>query len=122
MISQLIEQNMGNNGKRIKAFQALSGIISLEAADLDEKISLDFQGDRLIISIGLSHEALLTIHTDSYTILDLARVRVLAGLPWFFDGVGLSILWKLITGRLIVSGMLFHPIVLIRVTKVFSVG
>lgn len=122
MLSQLLSQNMQNNGKRTKAFQGINGKVSLEAPDIEERVSLDFQGDTLKVSLGLSEDALLSIRADSISILNLARVKICLGLPWFFDRVGLEILGKILTGKVRVKGLFSHPLVLIRLTKVFSVG
>jgi len=122
MLSQLLSQNMQGNDKKIKAFQGINGKVSLEAPDIEERVSLDFQGDALKVSLGLSEDALLTIRADSISILNLARVRIRLGLPWFFDKVGLEILGKILTGKVRIQGLFSHPFVLIRVTKVFSVG
>jgi len=122
MLSQLLSQNMQGNDKKIEAFQGIRGKVSLEAPDIEERVSLDFQGDTLKVSLGLSEDALLTIHADSISILNLARIKICFGLPWFFDSVGLEILGKILTGKVRIQGLFSHPLVLIRVTKVFSVG
>ncbi len=122
MLAQLLSQNMEADGKKAAAFRGITGTISIEAGDLGERVSLHFRGDGLTLGLGLSPGALLTITSDSLTILDMARLKIRAGLPWFFDEVGRGILRKLVTGGLRVKGMFSHPVVLVRLTKIFSVG
>jgi len=57
----------------------------------------------------------------SSTILDLCLLKIKFGLPYFFDRAGFKVLKKLLTGQLIIKGMLRHIFTLVKLTKLISV-
>jgi hypothetical protein len=53
--------------------------------------------------------------------MDLNALRIVCGLPWYFDEAGRKVMGHLFAGRLEISGMFVHLILLTQLTKIMSV-
>jgi hypothetical protein len=54
-------------------------------------------------------------------VMDLNTLRIVGGLPWYFDEAGRRVVAHLLTGRLEIAGMFSHPLLLMRLTNIMSV-
>lgn len=121
MLSDLIRQNLEQNPEKIKDFNSLDANVAIEARDIQIIIGLEFKQGKLTISKDSSFKPDLHILTDSETILALCLVKIKFGLPYFFDANGFRIFKKLLSGELVIKGLMSHFAVLVKLTKVFSV-
>lgn len=121
MLSDLLQQNLDQNSKRIKIFDALKARVVIEALDIQTVVGLEFQQGELTISGTPLSQPNLHIIADSATVLDLCLLKIKFGLPYFFDANGFKLLKKLTTRQLIIKGMLRHFSTLVKLTKIFSV-
>lgn len=121
MLSDLLQQNLDQNSKRIKIFDALKARVVIEALDIQTVVGLEFQQGELTISGNPLSQPNLHIIADSATVLDLCPLKIKFGLPYFFDANGFKVLKKLTTRQLIIKGMLRHLSTLVKLTKIFSV-
>jgi len=121
MIADIIRGNLNAKPYRQSDFNALDGNIYMQARDLDIDMTMVFEKGKLIVHSGRVGNPKISIITDSATLLDLANLSVVLGLPYYFDETGLGVLKKLfITRELRVEGMFAHPVMLTRFTKLMS--
>lgn len=121
ILFELLRQNIERMPEKINDLQRLNTTVSLLANDIDVSVLLRFQNGQLIIDGNISEEPEIKITTDSETILDLSRIRIVGGLPYYFDETGRGIIKKLLSGRLKIRGLFAHPIKLTRLTRIMSV-
>ena len=70
---------------------------------------------------GIQEKPSVVVTADSETIMSLNFVNIKWGLPYYFDEAGRNVIKQLASGQLKIKGMLFHPVILTRHTKVMSV-
>ncbi len=121
ILFELIKQNIERRPEKINDIQRLNTIVSLSANDIDVSAFLKFADGKLMIEDKASGIPEIEITTDSETILDLCRIRIISSLPYYFDETGRGIIKKLFTGRLKIRGLFAHPIKLTRFTRIMSV-
>ncbi len=121
ILFDLIRQNIERRPEKINDLQRLNTTVSLSANDIDVSVSLRFADGKLMIEDKISEEPEIKIITDSETILDLSRIKIIGGLPYYFDETGRGIIKRLLSGRLKIRGLFAHPIKLTRLTRIMSV-
>ncbi len=121
MLADLIGQNIEKAPDKAKAFELLRAKVLIEIPDIQTSAGLEFQEGKLTLSKDLLGKPDLHILTDSATILDLSLLKIKLGLPYFFDKNGFGILKKILSGKIIIKGLLANFSVLINLTKVISI-
>ncbi len=122
MLGGLIEANVRTRPEKENDFDSLVARIGIWVTDIDEGVTLDFKGGRLIVHNGLKPRRTLTIRTDADTVMNLSNLKIgLLGLPVYYDGVGRGVAAKLVTGKLKIDGLLPNVMTLNTVTRIFSV-
>ena len=122
MLGGLIEANVEARPEKRRDFDALKARVGIKVLDIDESVTLDFRGGRLLVSNGLKRDRRITIRTDADTVMMLSNLAIGPfGLPVYHDSVGRGIVRKLVSGGLKIDGMLTNLPTLNQVTRVFSV-
>ena len=121
MLAEMLRGNLDNPAK-VKVFNRLKARVYIYAADAEAGITLNFEKGRLTVYGGEEGQPDLAITTDATTLLELANINIKAGMPWYFDETGKSILKKLFKKELKIKGMYAHPLKLTAVTKVMSLN
>ena len=121
MLADLIRQNIERMPEKIRPFESLDAKVLIEISDIQISAGLEFHLGKLTLSRSLSGKPDLHILTDSATILDLCLLKIKLGLPYFFDKNGFKILKKILSGEIIIRGLLKNFSVLINLTKVISI-
>ena len=121
MMADIIKGNLKNNPQREADFNALKGNIYIKAVDSDVDMTMAFNKGSLTVHAGNVGNPKIGISTDSLTLLDLANIKIMFGVPFYFDKTGLSVVMKLLTLKLKIKGLMKHPIMLTRFTKLMSV-
>ncbi len=121
MVADLIRQNIEAKPAKKKYLNKLNNKVSINASDAGVSITLKFSKGKLTISGEEEEDAPVRITTDSQTILDLSAIKIICGIPWFFDSQGLKIVKKMLTRELIIKGMITNILTLINLMKLFSV-
>jgi len=122
MLGGLIEANVKARQDRRSDFETLKARVGIRVEDIDESITLEFKGGSLAVSNGLKRNRDLTIRTDADTVMTLSNLAIGPfGMPVYVDGVGRTVVQRLLTGKLKIDGMLTHVPTLNKVTRVFSV-
>ncbi len=110
------------NPVKVKVFDKLKARVYIFAKDAEAGITLNFEKGKLTVYGGQEGQPELAITTDATTLLELANINIKAGMPWYFDETGRSILRKLLKKELKIKGMYAHPLKLTAVTKVMSLN
>jgi len=122
MLADLLDQNMEQNPAKVKHFQKLRAVVAISAIDAEVKLTLFFNKGSCTVYNGLVGKPDLHIECDSETILGLSTVPLLAGLPDVTKVEGRKMIGQILSRKLIIHGMLTHPVTTILLTKLFSVN
>ena len=122
MLGGLIDANIANNPARRKDFDELKARVGVWVTDIDEGVTLEFQGGALVVANGLKAKRDITIRTDAETVMNLSNLRIgLFGMPVYYDDVGRGVAAKLLQGKLRIDGLLGNIATVNTVTRIFSV-
>src|SRR5260221_5662328 len=107
MLGGLIEANVLANTNKHKDFDALTARVGIWVTDIDEGVTLVFDGGRLTVYNGLEPNRTLTIRAEAETVMSLSNLKIgLFGMPIYFDEVGRGVALKLMRGKLRIDGLL----------------
>ena len=121
MLSEIVNGNL-ERPEKLKTFNTMALKACLMAKDVGAVVTLSFDRGTLTFYGGNLDGPDLSIETDSATLLDLANINISFGMPYYFDGLGRSILKKLGRRELRIKGILRHPVALTKLTKVISIN
>ncbi len=121
ILADLLAANLAQHPEKQTVFLRMRGVVTIDLADIETAVTLVFEGGRLRIQAGIPSCQDLLIRTASELVMDLNALRIVGGLPWYFDEAGRKVVGHLLTGRLTIAGMFFHPVLLTRLTKIMSV-
>jgi hypothetical protein len=121
ILENLLLSNLTQRLEKRAVFDKMNGAVAIDLADIEAAVTLQFEGGKLLISDGVLAGADLIIGTTSDRVMDLNSLRIVGGLPWYFDEAGLKVVGHLLAGRLKIAGMFSHPVLLTRLTKIMSV-
>ena len=122
MMADLITQNMEQNPDKVTYFNKMKAVVAITATDAEMKLTMFFNKGSCMVYDGIVGKTDLHIVTDSETLLSLSNVSLAAGLPNFFSESGREMFKKMCSGELKIHGMFLHPVLLIRLTNIFSVS
>jgi len=122
MLGGLIEANVESRPEKMRDFKRLAALVGIWVTDIDEGVTLHFQGGKLTVHNGLTPKRTITIRSDAETVMSLSNLKIgILGLPVYYDEVGRGVAGKLLRGKLKIEGMLPNVMTLNAVTRVFSV-
>ena len=122
MLADLIRFNLLQDPRKWNDFNKLNRLIVIEARDAAVTVTLEFTRGALIVHGGLFDSPRIRISADSKTVLELARLSIVRGLPNLFDSIGRDLLKKTLSGAVRITGALGNLIALVRVTRLMSVN
>jgi hypothetical protein len=123
MLGGLIEANVTQRPEKRRDFDRLQARVGIEVTDIDEGITLDFQGGHLVVGNGLGSGRAVTIRADADTVMELSNLRIgFAGMPNYLDATGRRVVGRMLSRKLRIQGMLGNLTTLNQVTRVFSVA
>ena len=106
--------------KRV-VYDNMRGSVAIELVDIETAVTLVFAAGKLRIEEGIVGHPEIVIRTASERVMDLNALRIVGGLPWYFDEAGRRVLGHLVSGRLKIEGLFTHPVLLTQLTKIMSV-
>ena len=122
MLGGLIEANVKGRPEKESDFESLVARVGIWVTDIDEGVTLDFKGGRLIVHNGLKQRRTITIRADAETVMSLSNLKIgPLGLPVYVDEVGRGVALKLLRGSLKIEGLLPNIFTVNAVTRIFSV-
>jgi hypothetical protein len=122
MLGGLIEANVEGRPEKRADFDSLRARVGVFVTDIEEGVTLDFQGGRLVVHNGLQPDRDLTIRADAETVMQLSNVKIgFARMPNYVNATGREVVSKMLRGRLRIDGLLGNLTTLNQVTRLFSV-
>jgi hypothetical protein len=122
MLGGLIEANVERRPEKRADFDSLRARVGVFVTDIEEGVTLDFQGGRLVVHNGLQADRDLTIRADADTVMQLSNVKIgFARMPNYVNATGREVLSKMLRGQLRIDGLLGNLTALNQVTRLFSV-
>lgn len=120
MVAELIEQNLARDRARRRLLRP--SVVVLDAPDAEVTVFLRIDPDEVRVGDGDVPGAHLRIQADSGRLLDLTTAPLRSGLPDLMAPEGRAIVRDLLTRRLRIRGLLWHPLQLARLTQLLSVA
>lgn len=122
MLGGLIDANVKSRTEKEADFDALVARVGIWVTDIDEGVTLDFKGGRLVVHNGLKPRRTITIRADAETVMSLSNLKIgPLGMPVYVDEVGRGVALKLLRGSLKIEGLLPNIFTVNAVTRIFSV-
>jgi len=121
ILAELLESNLDQNPHKMATFNRIFGVVAIDLKDIEATVTLIFSGGRVRIEQGIVGKPDIVIRTDSEKVIGLNSINIKFGLPYYFDEAGMTVIKQLLSGELKIEGMLLHPIILTRLTKIMSV-
>ena len=121
IISELLSSNMEQKAEKMGTFKSMYGVVAIDLVDIETAITLIFAGGKLRIVPGIVGKPDIVIKTDSDKIIGLNSISIKFGLPYYFDEAGMTVIKQLVSGELKIKGLLTHPFLLTKLTKIMSV-
>ena len=121
ILADLLKENLAQHPEKREVFRKMLGGVVIDLVDIETVVTLVFTGGGIRIEAGEAKNPALIIRTASDLVMDLNALRIVGGLPWYFDEAGRKVVGHLLTGRLKIGGMFTHPVLLTRLTIVMSV-
>ena len=121
ILADLLTANLTQRPEKRAVFECMRGTVAIELVDIETAVTLVFAAGKLRIEEGIVGRPEIVIRTDSDRVMDLNALRIVGGLPWYFDEAGRRVLGHLVSGRLKIMGLFTHPILLTQLTKIMSV-
>jgi hypothetical protein len=121
ILTDLLAANLTQRPEKRAVYQKMRGSVAIELADIETAVTLVFAAGKLRIEEGIVDCPEIVIRTTSDRVMDLNALRIVGGLPWYFDEAGLRVLGHLFSRRLKIEGLFTHPLLLTQLTKIMSV-
>lgn len=121
ILADLLGSNLEQKPHKMRTFNNLCGVIAIEVTDIETTVYLIFSGGKVMIEKSIVEKPHIIIRTDSEKVIGLNFISIKLGLPYYFNKAGMTVIKQLLSGQIKIKGMLFHPIILTRLTKVMSV-
>ena len=122
MLGGLIEANVEGRPEKRADFDSLRARVGVFVTDIEEGVTLEFLGGRLVVHNGLQPGRQLTIRADADTVMQLSNLGIgFARMPNYLDGTGRDVVARLLRRRLKIEGVMGNLTTLNQVTRLFSV-
>jgi hypothetical protein len=121
ILADLLTANLTQRPEKRAVYDNMRGTIAIELIDIETAVTLVFAAGKLRIEEGIVGRPEIVIRTASERVMDLNALRIVGGLPWYFDEAGRRVLNHLVSGRLKIEGLFTHPVLLTQLTKIMSV-
>ena len=122
MLGGLIDANVMARAEKKRDFDTLVARVGIWVTDIDEGVTLAFDGGKLTVYNGLEPGRTITIRAEAETVMSLSNLKIgLFGMPVYYDEVGRGLAAKVVRGKLKIEGLFPNVATLNRVTRIFSV-
>lgn len=122
MVAELLRANVQSSAYKRRVFSRMKGSVGLSATDAEVHVTLAFDRGRCLIHDGILGRTAVTVTADSESIIELSNVRLVGGLPFYFDRSGRAVVSKVLRRVIRIRGLLRHPVTLTRLGIVLSVN
>lgn len=120
MIGGLIEANVAAHPERSRLLGP-PAVVGIEARDADVACTLRMAPGRVVVSNGLTGPLAVVVRADGETLTELTAAPLRLGYPDPTTASGRAVTAKLMRRELSVRGLLLHPVMVSRLTRLLSV-
>ena len=122
MLGGLLDANVRSKAEKHADFDRLVARVGIWVTDIDEGVTLDFKGGKLVVHNGLRPNRTITIRAEAETVMSLSNLKIgPLGMPVYVDEVGRGVALKLLRGKLKIDGLVANLMTVNAVTRIFSV-
>lgn len=124
IVTMLLEQNLANFPKRVPVARRIANPVTIYSTDTDTACTILFGDEKSVVYNDVVGDPDVTVMATVDQILDVSQLKMKAGglLPvGFFTKRGLAVLGSIATRKLVVKGLITHPITALRVIALVSV-
>jgi hypothetical protein len=118
LVASLLRQNLEREPARRRLLRP--GVVAIRATDAEREVTLELGDGAAEVRAGGPTRAQLRVAGDSVELLELLGAPLRLGLPDPLDARGRAALGSILARRIRVRGLLRHPILLTRVTRLLS--
>lgn len=126
ILGTLLQQNFESYPTRVAVARRLSGrAVAVRSADTNEVATIIFAGHAAQVCNGLEGRPAVLVKGTVDQIVEVTQLRMRGGglLPvGFLTGRGLKVLREILLHRLVVKGLLVHPVVALRFISLVSIA
>lgn len=120
MLAELLRANLADDPARAQMLR--ESIATLEAADAGVIATVRLSPGRVVLTDGAAARAHLRVRTSSEDLLALAAAPLRLGFPDPITPAGRAVLRRVLSGRIRIHGLLWHPVRAARFMKLLSVA
>ena len=121
MIGGLVEANVAAHPERARLLGP-PAVVGIEARDADVACTLRMAPGRVVVSNGLTGPLAVVVRADGETLTELTAAPLRLGYPDAVTASGRAVTAKLLRRELSVRGLLRHPVLVSRLTRLLSVA
>ena len=124
IVGNLLSQNLEQYRSRVKVAHRMSRPVTISSTDVGTACTIVFVRDGAVVYNGVVGRPSVTVEATVDQILSLSQLRMKAGglLPvGFLSAPGRRLLLEILTGKLVVKGLVIHPITALRTIALVSV-
>ncbi|MEX2406386.1 MAG: SCP2 sterol-binding domain-containing protein [Actinomycetota bacterium] len=119
MMAGLLEANLARRPERAALLRA--AVVEVDAADAGVAVTVRLDGGRVRVSNGsATPRPDVRVRASGHDLLALSAAPLRFGFPDPFRREGRAVLGRIASGQVRVSGMLRHPVVLSRFSRLLS--
>ena len=119
MLAGLLEANLARRPERAALLRA--AVVEVDAADAGVAVTVRLDGGRVRVSSGAAGPRPdVRVRASGHDLLALSAAPLRFGFPDPFRREGLAVLGRIASGKVRVSGMVRHPMVLSRFSRLLS--
>ena len=121
MIGGLVEANLAAHPERARLLRR-PAVVAIVALDADVACTVRLSPGMVAVVNGPTGAPAVVVRADTTTLAELTATPLRLGYPDPFTAPGRAVVAKLLRGDLKVRGLLRHPILVSRLTRLLSVA
>ncbi|ANS32518.1 hypothetical protein ACVH9Z_37945 [Rhodococcus opacus] len=125
ILSTLVEQNLQNHPERLDLARRFNRPVAVFSTDTDAAATIIFRRDHATVCNDIVNDPAVVVWATVGQILDVSQLEMKAGglLPvGFFTRRGVGVVRDIVTHKLVVKGLLTHPVTALRMIAMLSVA
>jgi hypothetical protein len=118
MLGSLIDQNLAREPGRRRLMRR--SVFAIEAPDAGVSVTLHVAPTGVRVADGIDGSAQVRVRADSARLLAIAGAPLRFGLPDVLSAQGRDVIADIARGRVRITGLIFHPVLVARLTTLLS--
>jgi hypothetical protein len=118
MLGGLIDQNLAGEPGRRRLMKR--SVFAIEAPDAEVAVTLHVSPTGVRVADGVDESAQVRVRADSARLLAIAGAPLRFGLPDLLSPQGREVIADIVRGRVRITGLVSHPVLVARLTTLLS--